>query len=133
MSLVLIVLIELVFMAKHIELGIKGEIIAVNYLKEKGFHILERNYRFKRGEVDIIAQKDNCLRVIEVKTRQSHYMAGPEITVTRKKQKAILDVANAYININNFDGETQFDIVSIILNEKMVEIELLEDAFYPLL
>ena len=120
-------------MAKHIELGIKGEIIAVNYLKEKGFQILERNYRFKRGEVDIIAQKEDRLRVVEVKTRQSHYMAGPEITVTKKKQKAILKVANAYIDFNNFDGETQFDIVSIILNEKMVEIEHLEDAFYPLL
>ncbi len=126
-------LIELIYMAKHIELGIKGEIIAVNYLKEKGFQILERNYRFKRGEVDIIAQKEDRLRVVEVKTRQSHYMAGPEITVTKKKQKAILKVANAYIDFNNFDGETQFDIVSIILNEKMVEIEHLEDAFYPLL
>ncbi|NOQ75838.1 MAG: endonuclease [Crocinitomix sp.] len=120
-------------MAEHNELGIKGEKIAVDYLHKRGFQILKRNYRFKRGEIDIIAKKDERLRMVEVKTRQSFYLAGPEITVTKKKQRAIIKVANAYIDLNDFDGETQFDIISIVLNEKTLEIAFLEDAFYPLL
>lgn len=120
-------------MAEHNELGIKGERIAVDFMRKNGFQILEQNYRFKRGEVDVIAKKEGCLRIVEVKTRQSHYLAGPEITVSKKKQRAIVKVANAFIDVNNFEGETQFDIISIVVNDKTLEIELLEDAFYPFL
>jgi putative endonuclease len=120
-------------MAEHNELGKEGEIIAVNFLQKKGFQILERNYRFKRAEVDIIGIKNDLLRIVEVKTRQSHYLAGPEITVTRKKQNAIIKVANEYIETNDFNGETQFDIISIVLNKNALSIEHLEDAFYPVL
>ncbi|MFT5819562.1 MAG: putative endonuclease [Crocinitomix sp.] len=120
-------------MAEHNELGIKGENIAVDFLQKSGFQILKRNYRFKRHEIDIIAKKAKQLRIIEVKTRQSYYLAGPEITVTKRKQKAIIGVANAYIELNDFDGETQFDIISIVLNDKTMDLDFLEDAFYPLL
>ncbi|MDG1915724.1 MAG: YraN family protein [Crocinitomix sp.] len=120
-------------MADHIELGKEGEIIAVDYLQKKGFQILARNFRFKRAEVDIIVFKNDLLRIVEVKTRQSHYLAGPEITVTKKKQRAIVKVANAYIEDNTFIGETQFDIISIVLNKNGLSIEHLEDAFYPVL
>jgi putative endonuclease len=120
-------------MADHNELGIKGEKIALEFLQKKGFEILKRNYRFMRGEVDVIAKKNGRLRIVEVKTRQSHYLAGPEVTVTKKKQRAIIKVANAYIELNNFDGETQFDIISIVLNDKTLDLEFLEDAFYPVL
>ena len=120
-------------MAEHNELGNKGEQMAVDSLIEKGYTILERNFRFKHLEADIIARIENLLVVIEVKTRQYEFMAGPEKTVTKKKQRSIIKVANHYIEEHDWDDETRFDIISIILNEKELKIEHLEDAFYPTL
>ncbi len=118
-------------MADHNELGKKGEDLACTYLVQKGYKILKRNYRFKHMEIDIVAEKEGILVVIEVKTRQSDFMAGPEITVTKSKQKAIIKVANAYIETLTYDPDTRFDIISILLNEKQFELEQIEDAFYP--
>ncbi|MGV6860736.1 MAG: YraN family protein [Putridiphycobacter sp.] len=120
-------------MAEHNELGIKGERVAKAMLEQKGYHILETNYRFKHLEVDIIAEYNNELIFVEVKTRQSDYLAGPEETVSRAKQKSIVKVAHAYITENDLDSEVRFDIVSVILNEKETKVEHLEDAFYPTL
>ena len=120
-------------MAEHNELGKMGEELAADFLAKKGYEIVHRNYQFKKSELDIIAKKDGKLIVVEVKTRHSDYLAGPEITVTKKKQKALIKAANFYIQQNDLDAETQFDIVSIILNNKEQTIEHSEDAFYPLL
>lgn len=119
-------------MAEHNDLGEKGEKLALEYLKKKGYQILETNFRFKRNEIDIIAQDGEMLVIVEVKTRQSEFMAGPEITVTKSKQKTLIKAANAYIIENDLDLETRFDIVSVILNEKQSDIDHLIDAFYPL-
>lgn len=120
-------------MASHNELGSKGEELAVNYLVKKGYKILNKNYRFKRNEIDIVAEFDNTLIIVEVKTRASRFLAGPEDTVTRSKQKTIVKVANEYILEHEIDLDTRFDIVSIVLNEKETAIEHLIDAFYPTL
>jgi putative endonuclease len=120
-------------MAQHNELGEKGEQLAKDFLIKKGYQILTTNYRFKHLEVDIIAKYNKELIVVEVKTRASEYLAGPEDTVTKGKQKSIVKVANAYILENDLDIDTRFDIISIILNEKETKIEHLEDAFYPTL
>ncbi len=118
-------------MANHNEIGEKGERIAKSYLEKKGFDILKTNFRYKKHEIDIIAQKDNKLLIVEVKTRQSSYLANPEQTVSKKKQNAIIKCANAYIVENEIDLDTRFDIISIILNNKEQTIEHVEDAFYP--
>jgi len=120
-------------MADHNELGMQGERIARDFLIQKGYKILEKNYRFRHLEVDIIAEHQGYLVVVEVKTRNSDFMAGPEITVTKQKQRAIVKVANAYIDDKNIDPETRFDIISIILNENQKKIEHFCDAFYPLI
>ena len=120
-------------MAEHNELGKKGEELAVGFLKKKGFKILDQNYRFKHLEVDVIAMDGEELVIVEVKTRNSDFMAGPEITVNKTKQNSMVKVANAYIEEQDLDVETRFDIVSIILNEKQCEIDHIEDAFYPTL
>lgn len=120
-------------MAEHNELGKAGEEIAVSYLKKKGYTILHRNYTFKKSEIDIVSKLNDKLIVVEVKTRVSDYLAGPEITVTKKKQKSIIKTANFYIQEHDLDIETQFDIVSIIHNSKETRIQHIEDAFYPLL
>ena len=76
-------------MAQHNQLGKKGEELAVNHLLKKGYNILERNYRFDKAEVDIIAQKKDILAVVEVKTRTSADFGNPESFVSKKKDSII--------------------------------------------
>lgn len=120
-------------MASHNDLGREGENRAMEYLVKKGYRILERNYRFDRAEVDLICQHKEVLVSVEVKTRQSSYLAGPEETVTLAKQKSIIKATNQYIQENEIDLDCRFDIVSILLNQNEFQLEHLEDAFYPVL
>lgn len=105
--------------------------MAADYLSKKGYKILERNYRFRQLELDILAMDKDELVVVEVKTRQTDYLAGPEVTVTKKKQRDLVKAANAYILEKDMDVETRFDIISIILNQYESSIDHIEDAFYP--
>lgn len=114
------------------ELGVWGEQRAVEFLVKNGFEILERNYRYKRNEVDIIAQKNGILHIVEVKTRESNYLGEPFEAVTKNKQKQIIQVANHYVIEKDLELEVQFDILSIIHNQKHTNIEQIEDAFFPL-
>ncbi len=114
------------------ELGVYGETLAVNYLKKKGLTILERNYRFKKNEVDIICLEDETIIIVEVKTRQTAEIGEPWRAVTRNKQKQLIQVANHYLQSNQIDRETRFDIVSIVHNSYRTDIEYIPDAFYPL-
>ncbi len=114
------------------ELGIYGENLAVNYLIKKGYRIIERNYRFKKNEVDIICLDNEILVIVEVKTRQTAEIGEPWRAVTRNKQKQIIQVANHYLQYNQIDRETRFDIVSIVHNSYRTDIEYIPDAFYPL-
>lgn len=118
-------------MANHNDLGVKGEQIAVEFLLNKGYSILCRNYRYKKWEIDIVAQFQNTLVVVEVKTRNSSFLSGPEVTVSKNKQRNLVRCANAFIKEQEIDYDTQFDIVSIVLNENEQTIEHLKDAFYP--
>jgi putative endonuclease len=116
----------------HIELGQLGEDMAQKYLATNGFKICERNYRFKKLEIDIIALSEDKLVIIEVKTRENNYFGEPYTFVTKKKQKQVIKAANQYIIEQDWQGETRFDIVSIVYNQKYKNIEHIADAFYPL-
>ena len=118
-------------MAKHNELGKRGEELAVQYLMEKGYEILERNWRNIHKEIDIIAKKDNVLVIVEVKTRQSEEYGEPDIAVTKQKQTRLISAANAYLFQNQLDINTRFDVISIVFNGDNPEINLIEDAFLP--
>lgn len=118
-------------MAKHNDFGKLGEEIAVNYLMEKGYEILERNWRNIHKEIDIIARDGKFLVIVEVKTRQTDEYGNPDIAVTRKKQRMLIAAANAYIMRNRLDIETRFDIISIIFSDGEPVIEHIEDAFLP--
>ncbi len=117
-------------MAGHNELGIQGEKLAQKYLKEKGYLILETNWRYGKAEIDIIAKKDDILVVIEVKTRSSEHYGKPEIFVNKKKMKLIMEAINYYVDQKNIEDEIRFDIISIIINQYRRDIEHIEDAFY---
>ncbi len=116
-------------MAKHYELGKKGEKIAVDYLIDKGYQILEKNWRYLKAEVDIIAKKENTVACIEVKTRSTNDFGNPQDFITPKKIKLLVMAMNEYIIRNDLDVETRFDIMGITKNHSGFEIEHLEDAF----
>ncbi len=116
-------------MAIHNELGKKGEKVAQKYLIEQGYTILETNWHFGKAEIDIIAQKDQVLVVIEVKTRSSEHYGKPEIFVNKKKMKLLLDAINHYVERKNINNEIRFDIISIIINQYRQDLEHIKDAF----
>ncbi len=116
-------------MAIHNELGEKGEELAVEFLQKKGYKILERNWRFKKAEVDIITIKNNVLAVVEVKTRSSNYFGNPQDFVNPKKIKLFVEAIIEYLTSKNLDVEVRFDIIAILKNKTTFDIEHLEDAF----
>ncbi len=119
-------------MSEHLDLGKKGEKIAVDYLINKGYLILETNWRYRRSEIDIIVKKDNILIFVEVKTRSNAYYARPESFVTHKKEKMMIDAASAYMIEVGHEWEIRFDIVSVIYhNQAHQTIDHFEDAFFP--
>lgn len=117
-------------MAIHNDLGIKGENIACNYLENKGYQILEKNYRYKKSEIDIIALQDNCIVFVEVKTRRNAIFDIPENAITRKKMDKLQEGALYYIEMNNISNELRFDIITIITENNQVEINHIENAFW---
>lgn len=119
-------------MAEHNETGAKGEELAATFLQNKGYSILEKNWRFKNLEADIIASLANILVIAEVKTRRSNYFGEPETFVNKQKQKNLIKAAQEYIQRNQLDLEVRFDIISIILGDSQTKINHIEDAFYPL-
>lgn len=112
-------------------LGKQGEIIAKLLLQEKGYTILETNWRYKKLEIDIIAIHNNQIVIIEVKARSGSEFGNPEDFVTKQKQKFLVSAANNYIETNNIKLECRFDVIAILfLQGKEPEINHLEDAFY---
>ena len=118
-------------MAEHNELGKLGEDLAVQYLTDKGYEILERNWRNIHKEIDIIAKDGDDLVIVEVKARQTDEYGEPDIAVTKRKQRMLIAAANAYITRKGLDVETRFDIISIIYIDGNPVIEHIEDAFLP--
>ena len=116
-------------MAQHNDLGNKGEQLAIDFLLKNKYTILEKNYRYLKAEVDIIAQKENVLAAVEVKTRTSAYFGNPEEFVNPKKIKLLLSAIDNYVIEKDLDVEVRFDIIAIITNKKETKIEHLEDAF----
>jgi putative endonuclease len=118
-------------MAKHNELGKKGEELAKNMLIEKGYSIIETNWRFDKDEIDIIAEDGSELVIIEVKTRSTEFFGYPEDAVNSKKEFFLIRATESYLQENNLDTDTRFDIVAIIHNNKETKIHHIIDAFYP--
>lgn len=116
-------------MATHNELGKKGEQLAIDFLVDQGYTILERNYRHLKAEVDIIAMKENTLAAIEVKTRSTDYFGNPEEFVNPKKIKLLVAAIDNYVVEKDLDVDVRFDIIAIITKGKESKIKHIEDAF----
>jgi len=111
------------------ELGILGEHMAQKYLAKNGYTIRTVNYRYIKYEVDIIAEKDDLLVVVEVKTRQTAEIGEPWMAVTRKKQRQIITTADHYVQSRDLPNQVRFDIISIVHNSFRSKLEHIVDAF----
>ena len=117
-------------MAEHNDLGNLGETLAVEFLQKKGYTILATNWTFQKAEVDIIAQKDVILAVVEVKTRSSIDFGLPQDFVKPKKIQLLVKAINEYVITNDLEVNVRFDIIAIHKEGQQFKIEHLEDAFY---
>jgi putative endonuclease len=120
-------------MSKASDLGKQGEDLACEMLRKKGYRIRQRNFRFDRAEVDIIAQQDEMIVFVEVKARETDFLSDPSLLVPMKKQRQIIKAADAYLKESNLDNAGRFDIVVAIINSKGKKLDHLVDAFYPTL
>jgi putative endonuclease len=115
---------------QHISTGKKGEELACQFVTEKGFIILETNWRYSRNEVDIIASKDKVLYFFEVKTRKSKLFGLPETSVGTKKMDNLKEAAEAYLYEHPEWKLLQFNIISIVLlKNEAPEYFMIEDVF----
>lgn len=110
--------------------GRKGENLAAEYLVRQGYRVVEKNYRFKKSEIDLICQKDGLLIFVEVKTRSSRIFGQPESFVSDTQKAAIIRAAGQYMLEVDWSDDLRFDIVAIISNQSEEEILHLKDAFY---
>lgn len=117
-------------MAAHNELGKLGEELAVDFLKKEGYTILATNWIFQKAEIDILAQKEDILAVVEVKTRSSIEFGLPQDFVKPKKIQLLVKAVDAYVTLNEIDVNVRFDIIAIHKEDKSFAIEHLTDAFY---
>jgi putative endonuclease len=112
-------------------LGVEGEKIAKKHLLDKGYAILQQNWRFKKLEVDIIASYKDLIVFVEVKSRSTSDFGEPELFVTKKKQGFLISAAHEYLVSNDIELECRFDIVSVLQNNNKISVKHLEGAFYP--
>ena len=114
-------------------LGRQGEDKAVRFLESRGYRILERNLKFRLGELDIIAQKGNFIAFIEVKTRRTGDAGQPFEVIKQAKMRRIVSMAETWLRYKKLEDDNlvfRFDIISIVWPEgEPPEIQHLENAF----
>jgi putative endonuclease len=116
---------------KRKDLGDIGEQLAMNFLKKKGFRILETNYRCPQAEIDIIARQKDCLVFVEVRTKTNLAFGSPEESITSAKKRHLEMAANHYLqNHDKLPASWRIDVVAIELeaDNKLKRIELIENA-----
>lgn len=114
----------------NIQLGKAGEAAAVGFLEKNGYRILERNYKSKLGEIDIIALDKDTVCFIEVKTRTSNAFGSPSEAVSRLKQRHIAKVALAFLKAHTLlHKKARFDVISILRSDETAKIDLIKNAF----
>lgn len=111
--------------------GSIGEQTAANLLLQKGYKILERNWRCGHLEVDIIAENEDYLVIVEVKTRKNATFGSPEVFVDLQKQRHLIRAAMYYAKFKKVTKEIRFDIISVINSPEMQEVTHIENAFKP--
>jgi putative endonuclease len=117
--------------AQHYLLGQNGEEVAKSYLEFLGYHCLHSNWRIGKLEVDLIMDDGEAVVFVEVKTRSSEKFGMPEESIDDEKKLKLVNAADAYMRNLKWEIPARFDIVSIIRNEREVQLKHFKDAFYP--
>ncbi len=112
------------------EKGQEGERLAARFLEKEGFRILDRNYRNRLGEIDIVAEDRGVLVFVEVRTLEASAGHSPEETIQWKKQRRISRTAEAYIQYKRLeDRPARFDVVSVTFDDTRSTLRHIPDAF----
>ncbi|MDM1553995.1 MULTISPECIES: YraN family protein [Chryseobacterium] len=120
-------------MADHNDFGKIAEDMAASYLLKNGYKILARNFRFQKSEIDIIAEKNELIIIVEVKARSTDAFMLPQEAVTKTKIRSIVLAANHYLEEFDIQNEVRFDIISVLPDEsKNLRIDHICDAFQAL-
>ncbi len=110
--------------------GIEGEDVAVQFLQQQGYQILERNYYYHHGEIDLVVKESETLVFIEVKTRRTAQFGEPEESVTPKKQELLRRTAEGYVRQRNISEiSCRFDVVSVVIKDGRATCRLFKDCF----
>jgi|SRR5690606_1040399 len=123
-------------MAEHFDFGKEAETKAIEFLENSNYQILEKNWRFKKAEIDIIALDISTheLVIAEVKARKLNSLTTPEEAVNSKKKKLLVEAANEYVVRNELENEVRFDIISVRKTESQSnstwKIYQIKNAFY---
>jgi len=120
-------------MATQQEIGEKAEQLAQVHLMKLGYKIRETNYHYGHLELDIVAQDGDQLVIVEVKARSGIRYEHPSEAVTNGKIKRIVEAADGYILDKDWNGETRFDVITVIFFGEKFELEHFKEAFYPTL
>lgn len=114
------------------QLGIQGETIACSELERLGYVVLERRYRSRFGEIDVIANDAGTVVFVEVKTKTDVSFSDPVEAVTKQKQRRLVSMAEEYVAYHHLDNTPcRFDVVSIDASTVPPSIEIYQDAFRP--
>jgi putative endonuclease len=116
-------------MARHNATGRKGEQLAVEWLKSKGYEILHVNWRYSHYEIDVVAVKDEMLHFIEVKTRRTENFGFPEEAVDDVKINRLLNAGEEFLEQNDGWKRIQYDVLAISINSSGTEYFLIEDVY----
>lgn len=117
-------------MADHNDFGNLAENLAADFLTSKGYQIIARNFRYQKAEIDLIAEFENQIIIIEVKARSTNIFMEPHEAVTKTKIKSIVKCADFFLTENNRGEEARFDIITVLPDESgRLQITHIEDAF----
>ncbi len=111
-----------------LEIGQEAELAAASFLEKKGYRIIEKNYRFRKAEVDLIAEHNGHLVFIEVRSKKNSDFGFPEETISSRKEELYLQAAAHYMEKNSSELKLRFDLISIIHTTSDNEIKHFEDV-----
>lgn len=117
-------------MASHNDFGNLAEELAKNYLEEKGYEIIAKNFRYRQAEIDLIAICDDLIIIVEVKARATDAFLEPQEAVNKKKIRNIILAADEFLKENNREEEVRFDIVTVLPDSTgKLQVNHIENAF----
>ena len=117
-------------MAEHNDFGNLAEDLAADYLTQKNYKILVKNFRYQKAEIDIVTEFEDLIVVVEVKARSYDTLIEPQEAVTKKKIKSIVLCTDFFMRERNLDKEVRFDIITVLPDQSgKLQINHIEDAF----